>query len=110
MRRYSTGWSIAAGASAGIPRSGALIGSLERDLVKVPTLRIVQMHGAGQARVKGMNGTENLDRFVDLRDRRADQGLLKGRTLLLGIARRAVPCGRNHELIIRDGSIVNLDI
>jgi hypothetical protein len=26
--------------------------------VKVPSLRIVQMHGAGQARVKGMDGAE----------------------------------------------------
>jgi hypothetical protein len=79
-------------------------------LVEVPTLRIVQMHGAGQARVKGMDGAQNLDRFVDLRDWSADQSLLKRRALLFGVARRAVPGGRDNELIVRDGPVVDLDV
>src|ERR1035437_7412579 len=91
--------------------SGALMAiSLERDLVKVPPLRIVQMHGAGQARVKGMDGAQNLDRFVDLGHRRADQRLLEGGALALGVARRAVPGGGHDELIVFDGAVVNLDV
>ena len=61
--------------------------SLEGNLVKVPSLRIVQMHGAGQARVKGMDGAEDFDRLIDFRDRRTDQRLLKGRPLLFGVTR-----------------------
>ena len=49
----------------------------------MPSLRIVQMHGAGQARVKGMDGAQNLHRLVDLGHRRADQRSLKGRALPL---------------------------
>src|ERR1035437_10138719 len=67
------------------------------------------MHGAGQARVKGMDGAKDLDRFVDLSHRSADQRLLKGRTLALGVARRAVPSGWHHELLIFDGAVVDLD-
>src|ERR1017187_4110172 len=113
MRRYSTGWLIATGVTllAPIPMSGALMAiSLEGDLVKVPSLRIVQMHGAGQARVKGMDGAQNLDRFVDLCHRRADQRLLEGRALLFGVARRAVPGGWDYELIVRDRPVVDLDV
>ena len=63
--------------------------SLEGDLVEVPSLRIVQMHGAGQARVKGMDGAQDLHRLVDLRHRCADQRLLKRGALLFGVARIA---------------------
>jgi hypothetical protein len=46
-------------------------------LVKVFTLRIVQVHGAGQTRVKGMNGPDNFNRLLEAGHWRTDKRLLK---------------------------------
>src|SRR5579863_9971406 len=87
----------------------ALIASLEGDLVKVPSLRIVQVHGAGKARVKGVDRPENLDRLIELGNRCSNQRRFKRRVLLFGVARRAVPSGRNHQLIVLDLAVLDLD-
>ncbi len=63
--------------------------SLEGNLVEVPALRIVQVHGAGQARVKGMDGAEDFNWLVELGDGRADERLFKGGSLL--VASRGEP-------------------
>ena len=75
----------------------------------MPSLRIVQMHGAGQARVKGVDGAQNLDGLVDPGHRRTDQSLLKGGALALGVARGTVPGGRNYQLIVGDCAVMDLD-
>src|SRR5579863_3191428 len=81
----------------------------ESQLVKVPSLRVVEMYGAGQARVKGVDGAQDLDGLLDVGDRRADQRLLEGRALLMRVARRAVPGGRHHELVVVDLAVLDLD-
>src|ERR1035438_5935986 len=80
--------------------------SFKRDLVKVPSLRIVEMHGAGQARIKGMNGAKNLDRLLDVCHGCADERLLERRALLLGVTRRTIPGSGHHKLVVIDLFVV----
>jgi len=67
------------------------------------------MHGAGQARVKGVDGANDLHRLFQIRHRRADQRFFKRRTLLLRIPWRTVPRGRHHQLVVVDLAVFDLD-
>ncbi len=46
---------------------------------------------------------------VEVGHRGADQRLFEGRALALGVARRTVPGGRDHKLIVGDLAVVDLD-
>jgi hypothetical protein len=52
--------------------------SLEGNLADVLSLRVVQMDGAGQARVKGMDGAYDFDGLFEVGYRRSDERGLEG--------------------------------
>jgi hypothetical protein len=51
--------------------------SLEGNLADVPSLRIVKMHGAGQARVKGVDGANDFDGLFEVGYGSADERLFE---------------------------------
>ena len=58
--------------------------------MKVPALRIVQVHGAGEARVKGVDRANDLDRLFEVGHRRANQRLLQTKSAAV-LASRGEP-------------------
>jgi hypothetical protein len=43
------------------------------DLVNVTAVLVVQVHGAGDARVEGVDGPDDLERLLGIGHRRADE-------------------------------------
>ena len=78
--------------------------------MNVAAFGVIQMDGAGQAGIKGVDGAQDFNGLLDVRHRGTDERGLEGAALLLAIAGGTVPRGRHHQLVVVDLSVVNLDL
>ena len=74
----------------------------------MPT-RVNHVNGASQARIEGVDGTQQFQWTIGIRDRRLEERGFIGSALAAGIARTGVPCGRNDRLVVLDRLVLNLD-
>src|SRR5215204_5584139 len=70
---------------------------------------LVKMYRARQARVKRVNGADDLERLFGIVHGRADERGLIGGTLSLRVPRRGIPRARYHELVVLDFAILDHD-
>ena len=73
-----------------------------------PSTRIDHVDGAGQTRVEGMNGAQNLQGTLRIRDGRFQERRFVRAALTVGISRAGIPCGGHHGLIILDRLVFDL--
>src|SRR3990170_1023659 len=67
------------------------------------------MNGAGEARVKGPNHSQRLDRIFRIRNRSSNQSLLHWTQLVFVVSGAGIPGSRNNALTVIDLLVFNGD-
>src|SRR5208283_5144046 len=71
--------------------------------------RLGYVHSARQTRIKRMNGAQDFDGAIGVRNGRLQQSGLIRAALPFRVARTGVPGGRNHALIIFNGAVFDFN-
>ncbi len=70
---------------------------------------INHVYRTGDARIKGMDRAEDLQRFLRVSNRSPDESVLYGALLSLCIRGSKIPCGRNNLLVVLDLALLDVD-
>jgi len=83
--------------------------SLHLDLQQWRAVRIGHVHGAGKAGVKTVDGAQDLQRLLGIRQLGAAQGSLVRAVLPQRVTRAGIPRAGHDRLVVVDQSILDHD-